>query len=42
MVKNFQNVEEIIADETFQAWFFKQDPNHSHADYNSLFKYIPE
>jgi transmembrane sensor len=26
MVKNFQNVEEIIADETFQGWFSRQNP----------------
>jgi transmembrane sensor len=25
MVKNFQNVEEIIEDETFQAWFFQHN-----------------
>jgi transmembrane sensor len=26
MVKNFQNVEEIIADETFQAWYYRNNP----------------
>jgi transmembrane sensor len=25
MVKNFQNVEEIITDESFQAWYFRQN-----------------
>lgn len=26
MVKNFQNVEEIIADEAFQAWYYRTNP----------------
>jgi len=26
MAKNFQNVEEMIADETFQAWYYRNNP----------------